>query len=143
MESVSLVTSVPDLHTARICAAAGVPMISLVQTHPNLIEIRDWLEGTEVFVQITDPDLPLPLVDHLIIPFEWYDAFSFIDKKVFWITADQMISRPDGMIYTSLYQNPPPTGQDLKLFPYYEGSLCAVWLDYQSDYKSFERLFLS
>ena len=101
MESVSLVTSVPDLHTARICAAAGVPMISL------------------------------------------YDAFSFIDKKVFWITADQMISRPDGMIYTSLYQNPPPTGQDLKLFPYYEGCLCAVWLDYQSDYKSFERLFLS
>lgn len=143
MESVSLVTSVPDLHIARICAAAGVPMISIDQTHPNLFEIRDWLEGTEVFVQITDPELPLPLTDHLIIPFKWHDAFSFIDKKVLWITDDQTIYRPDGMIYTGLYQDPSPASKDFKLFPYHEGSLFASWLDYQSDYPIFEKLFLS
>lgn len=148
MPSVDLVTSVPDLHTARILASAGVSYISFLQSNSQLNEIIPWIEGPEIFVQLTDHDLPVPRIHGLIIPYTWYDQYSFMDKKIFWITdrAEQDIS--SDIIYTNRNITPFPKDEFYKSFYHYtiineqdiNDNLC--WIDFEDDLSLFERLFL-
>ena len=148
MPSVDLVTSVPDLHTARILASAGVSYISFAQTITNLNEIVAWIEGPEVFVQMTDPDLPIPQVNGLIIPEIWYDQFSFMNKKIFWMTDRIDIHIPLDAIYTDRHMIPFPKHEFFKTFYHYtilhnpDASGNLSWIDFDEDLNLFERLFL-
>ncbi len=148
MLSVDLVTSVPDLHTARILASAGVSYISFLQTNAQLNEIIPWIEGPEIFVQLTDQDLPVPRVRGLIIPYTWYNLYSFMDKKVFWITDQVEQNISSDMIYTNRNVSPFPEHEFYKSFYHYTiineqniiGNLS--WIDFEDDLSLFERLFL-
>lgn len=147
MPPIHLVTSVPDLHTARILAAAGVPYISFLQTTPNLSEIFSWIEGPEIAVQVTDVNLPLPMVNKLIIPYAWYDQFSFMEKSIWWLTDGPSVYKPDGMIYTHVdilaYNE---SASQLCFYPYRnaidDNDNMKTWLDYTNDADLFETLFL-
>lgn len=147
MPPIDLVTSVPNLHIARILAAAGVPYISFLQNTPNLTEIIAWIEGPEIFVQLIDTDLPIPPVDNLIIPYSWFDQFSFVDKRTWWMTDDASVDIPDGMIYTTIdlsYANESKT--NLCLYPCHHAiarqNKRKIWIDYEKDADIFEVTFL-
>jgi hypothetical protein len=147
MPPIHLVTSVPELHTARILAAAGVPYISFLQTTPNLNEIISWIEGPEVLVQVIDLNLAIPQVNHLIIPYAWYDQFYFMEKSIWWITDDALVSKPDGMIYTDAVALPTnESASHLCFYPYRNAiqvnDNIKTWLDFNKDSELFEALFL-
>lgn len=126
--SLSLVLSVPDLQAARILAAAGIPQIALLQTNPNFAEIRSWLEGVSVGSQITDPNSSLPVADFFIIPFAFYDQFSFMDARIYWLRDQGEITDRHG---------------NLIFLPYaIENEVVASWLDWERNYDKIEELFL-
>ncbi len=89
--NLELVTSVPDLHTARILAAAGVPNIALSQDHPHFADIRSWLEGTKVGAMISEPESIIPQADFLVIPMAYFDQLSFLDHVKYWIKENKSI----------------------------------------------------
>jgi hypothetical protein len=145
---VDLVTSVPDLHTARILASGGVSYISFLQTNPNLNEIIPWIEGPEIFVQLINPDWPVPPVQGLIIPYEWYDQFSFMNKKIFWSTDHAELPESAGIIYNDREITPIPKNPNAKTFYHYSIKIkynpqdIYTWIDFDQDLTLFENLFL-
>ena len=148
MKSVDLVTSVPDLHTARILASAGIPFISFKQNVSNLSEIISWIEGPEVFVQIIDPDLPIPQIGGLIIAYDWYEQYSFINKKILWLSYRSDVSIADGMIYADSIIHVKTIDPNHVQFYHYSFSNhennhpTKYWLDYERDQALFDQLFL-
>jgi hypothetical protein len=148
MIAVDLVTSVPDLHTARILASAGIPYISFKQNISNLNEIISWIEGPEVFIQIIDHDLPIPQVDGLIIDHAWYEQYSFMDKKILWLTQRGDLSIADGMIYmpgviqvnTIAPQYPQFFHASISQMKHIQSTM--YWLDYEQDQALFDQIFL-
>lgn len=145
-----LITSVPDLHTARILAAAGVDYIAFHQNIENLEEIRPWLEGPQIGVEITDPDLSLPNADFLIMPVEWYDLFSFSARPILWKVGVQLLpNRPRGNIIFARDNPMNETEMDEGIHFYHhsdftgsESVTAKAWLDYKEDLVLFEKLFL-
>jgi hypothetical protein len=146
MHHIALVTSVPDLHTARILASAGVPYISFQQEINNLPDIQAWLEGPEIGIQIENPELSLPQVDFLIVKDSDYDLYSFSGKKIFWLTTDVHWTKPYGAL---LNVSPPVDHLQVTVFNKYAAQFEDVdhsfrfWLDCIDDATSFDRIFLS
>jgi len=144
-----LVTSVPDLHTARILAAAGVGYIAFKQQIQTLSEIRPWLEGPEIGIEIVDMDTPIILADFLILPMEWYELYSFSDKRIFWKTDDPGKDEPDGMIYLKGIIKSVIEAKQGTPFLHYKDLYSQkdqpvkTWIDYEADLLLFESLFLS
>ena len=147
MQLPSLVTSVPDLHTARILAAAGVSYIAFHQHIKNLEDIITWLEGPQTGVEMIDPDQSVPATDFLIMPAGWYDLFSFSGRTIFWKIdgdgfnqGDMIISRGGLMTATGMKE-----GRRFYHYSDYCGSedeTAKAWLDYEEDLSLFEELFL-
>ncbi len=125
--ALSLVLSVPDLQAARILAAAGVPQIALSATHPYFVEIKSWLEGTEVGASISDADQRIPPADFLVVPIEFYENYSFVDKKIYWVTSDGQLTDRFG---------------NLELLPYaHENENFPSWLDFKNHEELIAGLF--
>lgn len=123
----SLILSVPDLQSARILAAAGVPQISLLQSNEHVSEIKSWLEGTKVGVQIKDIGKTFPQADFYIIS-EEYQSFGFIDTLTYWQGKDGELNDQNG---------------NLLFLPYaIENEILASWLDWEIHYDVIEELFL-
>jgi hypothetical protein len=126
--SLSLVLSVPDLQAARILAAAGVPQIALLQSNPHFAEIKSWLEGVSVGAQITDPNVSLPQADFFIIPFIFFDQFSFMNTRMYWLGDQGEITDKQG---------------NLIFLPFaVENEVVSSWLDWEQNYEKVEELFL-
>lgn len=141
-----LIMSVSDLQTARILAAAGVSYISFHQYIENLDEIKPWLEGPLIGVQIADPDQSLPTADFLIMPEEWYDLFSFSGRKIFWKGNSGLMSQEPEVItiLNKAIENPV---SDTGNFFHYTRTLgikenILTWIDFEEDQALFEKLFL-
>jgi hypothetical protein len=98
-----LLISVPDLQAARIAAAAGIAYICLDQKNPHLLEIKSWLEGVKTGVFVEDPDLPIPMVDFILIPEDSLPTYQWLEKEILILDAvgnlarqaDQQILRYD------------------------------------------------
>lgn len=147
MQIPSLVTSVPDLHTARILAAAGVPYIAFHQKVKNLEEIKPWLEGPRTGMEMKDPDQSLPATDFLIMPASWYDLFSFSGRTIFWKTGDEHFYLGDVVLEKGTLFTPGdnPAGRRFCHYSDYRGpgeENSDTWLDYEEDFNLFESLFL-
>jgi hypothetical protein len=126
--SLSLILSVPDLQAARILAAAGIPQIALLQTNNHISEIRSWLEGTQVGVQINDPDASIPQADFLVIPIRYFDQLSFVNQKIYWQGEYDEITNKDGQLI---------------FLPYaIENEVVASFLDWERHADKIEELFL-
>lgn len=141
----SLVTSVPDLHIARILAAAGVPYLVFRQDTENLADLIQWLEGPRIGVEIADPEETVPQADFLLIPLEFYDRFAFVEKPVFWKTGDTTAAFPDGMLYTRYDVHSARDGM-MCFYPYAgmaTGNDLPTWLNCREDKALLEALFLS
>lgn len=145
MQLPSLVTSVPDLHTARILAASGVPYLVFSLDTENLADLIQWLEGPRIGVEIADPEAIVPRADFLLIPLEFYDRFAFVEKPVFWKTEDTGAAFPDGMVYTRYDVGSARDGV-MCFYPYADmpiGNDLHTWLDCREDKALLEALFLS
>jgi|GEM_PF-1246669 len=108
-----LITSVPDLQTARILAAAGVDYIAFHQNIENLEEIKPWLQGPQIGVEITNPDLSLPGADFLIMPLEWFDQFSFSGRPILWKAEGDTVQTSENLLFTRgsiMNETEPTTG---------------------------------
>lgn len=126
--SLSLVLSVPDLHSARILAAAGVPQIALLQSNPNFVEIKSWLQGVAVGAQITDPNASIPQADFLVIPKKYFDQFSFMDGRVYWLgDQGEIIDKLDNLIFLPFA---------------IENEIVSSWLDWTLHFEKIEEMFL-
>jgi len=142
-----LITSVPDLQTARILAAAGVDYIAFHQNIENLEEIKPWLEGPQIGVEITDPDLSLPNADFLIMPLQWYDLFSFSNRPILWKTDGDTGQTSENLLFVkgSIMEVSEPMG-GIRFYHYSDFTDSEVttksWLDYKDDLVLFEKLFL-
>lgn len=143
-----LITSVPDLQTARILAAAGVEYIAFHQNIENLEDIKTWLEGPQIGVEIIDPDLSLPNADFLIMPIQWYDLFSFSNRPILWKTEGDTVHTSENLLFVkgSIMEESEPTG-GIRFYHYSdytdsESVTAKSWLDYQDDLSLFEELFL-
>lgn len=145
MQLPSLVTSVPDLHTARILAAAGVPYLVFRQDTENLADLIQWLEGPRIGVEIADPETIVPRVDFLLIPLEFYDRFAFVEKPIFWKTGNTGAVFPDGMVYTRHDVHSARDGV-MCFYPYTgmpTGNDLPTWLNCREDKAMLEALFLN
>ena len=147
MQIPSLVTSVPDLHTARILAAAGIPYIAFHQQIRNLEEIKPWLEGPRTGIEMKDPDQSLPASDFLIMPASWYDLFSFSGRTIFWKTGDGNFDKGDLVLSRGVLFTPGSETVGRRFYHYADyrderGVNSAAWLDYEEDFNLFEALFL-
>ncbi|MDZ4707661.1 MAG: hypothetical protein SH818_04595 [Saprospiraceae bacterium] len=143
-----LITSVPDLQTARILAAAGVDYIAFHQNIENLEEIKPWLQGPQIGVEITNPDLSLPGVDFLIMPLEWFDQFSFSGRPILWKAEGDTVQTSENLLFTRgsiMNETEPTTGMQFYHYADYISSksvTAKAWLDYKEDLSLFEELFL-
>jgi hypothetical protein len=143
-----LITSVPDLQTARILAAAGVDYIAFHQNIENLEEIKPWLEGPQIGVEITDPDLSLPNADFLIMPLQWYDLFSFSNRPILWKTEENTVQTSENLLFVKgsrMEESEPTAGIRFYHYSDYtdsEAITAKSWLDYKDDLVLFEKLFL-
>lgn len=143
-----LITSVPDLQTARILAAAGVDYIAFHQNIENLEDIKPWLEGPQIGVEITDPDLSLPNADFLIMPLQWYELFSFSNRPILWKTDEDTGLTSDNLLVTKggiTNETEPAAGIRFYHYSDYTGAevvTAKAWLDYKEDLSLFEELFL-
>ncbi len=147
MPLITLVTSVPDLHMARILAAARVPLISFLQNTNHLNEIKSWLAGPEIGVQIEDHELPLPQVDFLIIHDINYEQYAHVDKKIYWKTKDATWDRPYAGIFDATFAMPIENRKVITFNKYIEGNKNSeqslYWIDYIEDAVIFEQIFLA
>lgn len=122
----SLVVSVPDLQSARMLAAAGVPKISLLADNPHFNEIKSWLAGIQVGASISYAEQTIPPADFLIIPIELIDQYSFVDKKIYWVKDGQL---------SDVHGN-------IELLPYaHENENFPSWLDYEKHQELISDLF--
>ncbi len=143
-----LITSVPDLQTARILAAAGVDYIAFHQNIENLEEIKPWLEGPQIGVEITDPELSLPNADFLIMPLQWYDLFSFSNRPILWKTDGDTEKTSENLLIAkggTMEETELTIGIRFYHYSDYTGSEAVTaksWLDYKDDLSLFEELFL-
>lgn len=146
MQLPSLVTSVPDLHTARILAAAGVKYIAFRPGTQNLGDIMQWLEGPQTGLEVLEAESQIPAADFLIIPYELYDQYAFSDKRIFWKTDQSMIYQEDGMIYLKgAIDEESPDQPGLRFYHYAEGMGKAgelTWMDMEEDSVWYEKLFV-
>ena len=58
-----LVTSVPDLQSARMLAAANIPLICLSPEVNNAAEIKSWIEGSQIGIELKDAESIIQPVD--------------------------------------------------------------------------------
>lgn len=146
MQLPSLVTSVPDLHTARILAAAGVKYIAFSSGTQNLGDIIQWLEGPQVGLEILEAESRISAVDFLIVPYELHDQYAFSDKRIFWKTDQSAIYREDGMIYLKgAMSGTSPDKTGLRFYHYADCMGKAVewsWMDRDEDTGWYEKLFV-
>lgn len=125
--ALKLVLTVPDLQAARMLTAAGVPQIALSATNPYFVEIKSWLEGTQVGASISEADQSIPPADFLVVPIEFYENYSFVEKKIYWVTSEGQITDKHG---------------NIELLPYaHENENFPSWLDFKKHEEIIAGLF--